>query len=134
MSSLRRARLFAAWLLGIYLAGMYVRLGWGELESDGLWGESFTHLDHTPWLPGLIGGIEVLGGAALIVPWLASYAGFVLSVITAAAWGSFAHEHRWTDVARVTWYTVALTWIAYEWLWLRVGSGARRARSGGAEA
>jgi len=134
MTRLRRARLVAAWLLGIYLAGTYVRMGWGELESDGLWGASFTRLDHPPWLPELIGGIEVLGGAALIIPWLASYGGFALSVITAAAWGSFAHEHRWADVARVTWYTAALTWVAYEWLWLRLGGEDSRTRQDGAEA
>jgi uncharacterized membrane protein YphA (DoxX/SURF4 family) len=87
-----------------------------------------------PWLPVLIGGIEVIGGAALIIPWLASYGGFVLSVITAVAWGAFAHDHRWTDVARVTVYGAGLTWIAYEWLWLRVGGGASRTRRGDAEA
>lgn len=134
MTRLRRARLFATWLLGIYLAGKYVCMGWGELESDGLWGESFTRLESPPWLPALIGGIEVLGGAALIIPWLASYGGFVLSVVTAAAWGGFAHDHRWTEVARVTWYTAALTWIAHEWLWLRVGGAGSRTSRGGAEA
>jgi len=134
MTGPRRGRLLAAWLLGIYLAGMYVRMGWSELESDGFWGESFARLDYPPWLPRLIGGIEVVGGALLIVPWLASYGGFVLSVITAVAWGSLAHDHRWSDVARVTWYTAALTWIAYEWLWLRLGGGASGTRHGGADA
>jgi uncharacterized membrane protein YphA (DoxX/SURF4 family) len=126
MSGARRGRLVAAWVLGIYLAGMYVRMGWSELESDGFWGESLARSDYPAWLPRLVGGIEVLGGAALIVPWLASYGGFALSVLTAVAWGSLAHDHRWTDVARVTWYTAALTWIAYEWLWLRLGRGASR--------
>jgi uncharacterized membrane protein YphA (DoxX/SURF4 family) len=134
MTRLRRGRLFAAWLLGIYLADMYVRMGWSELESDGFWAGPLAHWDYPPWLPGVIGGIEVAAGAALIIPWLASYGGFVLSVITAVAWGSFAHDHRWADVARVTLYAAALTWIAYEWLWLRVGGGAARAQRGDAEA
>jgi uncharacterized membrane protein YphA (DoxX/SURF4 family) len=134
MTRLRRARLLAAWLLGIYLADMYMRMGWSELESDGFWGGPLTHWDFPPWLPRVIGGIEVAGGAALIIPWLASYGGFVLSVITAVAWGRFAHDHRWTDVARATLYAAALTWIASEWLWLRVGGGAARAQRGDAEA
>jgi uncharacterized membrane protein YphA (DoxX/SURF4 family) len=121
VTTLRRARLLAAWLLGIYLAGTYVRMGWGELETDGLLGGSLTRLEQAPWLLELLGGIEVLGGAALVIPRLATYGGFVLSIITAVAWGSLAHEHRWTDVARLTWYTAALTWIAYEWLCYRVG-------------
>jgi hypothetical protein len=47
-----------------------VRMGWSELESDGLWGEPLAPWHYPPWLPGLIGGIEVAAGAALIIPWL----------------------------------------------------------------
>jgi uncharacterized membrane protein YphA (DoxX/SURF4 family) len=116
-----RGRLFAAWLVGVYLGGMYLRMGWRELESYGIWSESLAGPDYPPWLPQLIGGIELVCGAALILPWLASYGGFVLSVVTAVAWGSFAHDHRWTDLARLTLYTLALTWIAHEGLRFRLG-------------
>ena len=113
MTGLRRGRLVAAWLLGIYLADLYVRMGWSELESDA-----------PPPLRMFLGGLEVLGGATLIIPWLASYGGFVLSLVTAAAWGTLAHEHRWAEVVRATLYIAGLTWIAYEWLGLRLGGGA----------
>lgn len=134
MTGPRRGRLVAAWLLGMYLAELYVRMGWSGLESDGFWGASFALWDSPRWLRTLLGGLEVVGGAALVIPWLASYGGFVLSVITAVAWGTLAHDHRWADVAWVTLYTACLTWIAYEWLWLRLGAGASRTRGGDAEA
>jgi hypothetical protein len=122
VTGLRRGRLVAAWLLGIYLAGLYVRLGWSELDSDTL-----------PPLRTLLGGLVVLGGATLVIPWLASYGGFLLSLVTAAAWGTLAHDHRWADLARATLYIAGLTWIAYEWLWLRLGRRSST-RGGDAEA
>jgi hypothetical protein len=122
VTGLRRGRLVAVWLLGIYLAESYVHMGWSELQSD-----------TPPPLRTLLGGLEVLGGATLVIPWLASYGGFLLSLVTAAAWGTLAHDHRWAEVARATLYIAGLTWIAYEWLGLRLGGGASP-RGGDAEA
>ncbi|MGH7535010.1 MAG: hypothetical protein ACREMG_05435, partial [Gemmatimonadales bacterium] len=73
------------------------------------------------WLRVLVGGIEVVAGAALIGPRVASYAGLALSLIMAGALGALAHDHRWADVARVTACGAGLTWIVYEWWWRRLG-------------
>ncbi len=121
MSALRRVRLAGAWLLGLYFATLYVRLGWGQLESDGLGAEAFAHERYPPWFRMLVGGIEVVGGAALIIPQVASYAALALSLIMAGALGALAHEHRWADVVRVIACGAGLTWIVYEWWWRRLG-------------
>jgi hypothetical protein len=33
----RRARLLAAWLLAVYLARMYLQMGWVKFDPEGLW-------------------------------------------------------------------------------------------------
>jgi uncharacterized membrane protein YphA (DoxX/SURF4 family) len=121
----RRVRLAAAWLLGLYLASLYVRMGWGKLASGGFWAESFARWSYPSWLRVLVGAIEVAAGAALIVPWVASYGALALSLVMAGAWGTLAHEGRWGDVAWVTAYGAGLTWIAYEWWGRRLGGGAK---------
>ncbi|MBA3258852.1 MAG: DoxX family protein [Gemmatimonadales bacterium] len=109
----------AAWLLGLYLANMYVRAGSSKLDGDGSWAQAFAQRGYPPWCGVLIGGVEIIGGATLIVPWLAPYGAFVLCVMMAGAGGSLAHGQRWAEVGWVTIYAAGLTWIAYEWRWVR---------------
>lgn len=102
---LRRARLAAAWALGLWFASMYVRMGWTKLEGEGL--------------RVIVGAIELVAGLALVVPWVASYGALALSLVMAGAWGTLAHAGRWADAALVTAYIAGLSWIVYEWWWRR---------------
>ncbi len=124
----RRARMAAAWLVGLYLANMYVRAGSGKLDDGATWAEVFAEWGYPAWFRTLIGGIEIAGGATLIVPWLAPYGAFVLCVMMASAGGSLAHGQQWREVARVAAYAAALAWIAYEWRLVRWGSVKRSVR------
>lgn len=121
LSSRHAARMAAAWLLGLYLANMYVRAGSSKLGGEGTWSEAFAQWGYPSWFRVLIGGIEIVSGATLIVPWLAPYGAFVLSVVMAGAGGSLAHGQRWADVGWVTGYAAGLAWIAYEWRSVRWG-------------
>ena len=121
---LRHVRLAAAWALGLYLASLCVRMGWGKLTPDEFWTESFARWGYPSWFRVLVGAVELAAGAALVIPWVASYGALALSLIMAGAWGTLAHEGRWADVAWVTAYGVGLTWIAYEW-WDRRLRGRR---------
>ncbi len=113
-------RLVAAWLLGVYLAFLYIRAGWGKFDSEGFWAVSFAHWGYSPWLRILVGVIEVVAGAALVVPWVASYGALALCAVMIAAGSTLAGDHRWTDVGRVTAYAAGLVWISYQWWWLRL--------------
>jgi uncharacterized membrane protein YphA (DoxX/SURF4 family) len=126
MTPLRRARLAAAWLLGAYLAALYVRMGWGKFESHGFWAASFTHWGYAPWFRVLVGVIEVAGGAALVVPWVASFGALALCAVMVGAAATLATDHRWHDVALVVAYAAGLAWISYEWWDLRLRSVTHR--------
>lgn len=110
-----------AWLMGLYLANMYVRAGSGELDGDRFWVGILADRAYPSWFRILIDTIEIVGGAALIVPRLAPYGAFVLCVVMAGAGGTLAHDARWAEVGWVAAYVVGLAWIAYEWRWVRWG-------------
>ena len=67
----RRARLLAAWLLAVYLARMYLQMGWVKFDPEGFWTAAFVRWGYPAWFRLLIGGLEVAGGICLVVPWTA---------------------------------------------------------------
>lgn len=116
----RRARLVAAWLVGTYLAQLFVRTGWGQFSGDVFWTEAFATWGFPTWFRVLVGVVELAGGVALIIPWLASYGGVALCLVMMGAWSTLAHDLRWREMAVVALYGTAAGWIAYEWWWLRL--------------
>ena len=116
----RKARLVAAWLLGLYFAKMYVEMGWVKFDPAGFWTAAFVRWGYPPWFRILIGCLEVAGGVCLLVPWVASYGALVLIVVMLGAWGTRAHDGRWVDVAWLTLYIAGLAWIAFEWWGMRL--------------
>lgn len=69
MSAWRRVRLAAAWCLGLYLAWLYVRMGWIKFDPKGFWTAAFVRWGYPPWLRIAVGVVEVAGGLMLLVPW-----------------------------------------------------------------
>jgi uncharacterized membrane protein YphA (DoxX/SURF4 family) len=122
VTALRRARLAAAWLLGLWLATLYVRAGWGKFAAEGFWADAFRYWGYPSWFRLLVGVVEVVCGVALVVPWVASYSALALSLVMAGAWGTLAHAGRWADLPWVTAYVAALSWIVYEWWWRRLAT------------
>jgi len=80
MSTFKRFRLVAAWCLGVYFAWMCVRMGWVKFDDEGSWTAAFRRWGYPVWLRKAVGGIEVAGGALLLISWVASYSTVGLGV------------------------------------------------------
>lgn len=115
MTAARRIRLVIAWCLGIYLAKMFVPMGWVKFDADGFWTGAFERWGYPVWLRWLVGAIEVAGGILLLVPWVASYAALSVGVVMVGALVTRLGDARYVDVAWISSYLLALLWIAYEW-------------------
>ena len=111
----RRARLAAAWLLGLYLARMYVQMGWVKFDPEGFWTAAFARWGYPVWLRIGVGIAEVAGGVALVIPWIASYGALLVAGVMVGAWITRVGDGRWTDVLWISAYLVGLVWIAAEW-------------------
>lgn len=125
-------RLLAAWCLGVYLAHMYVSMGWVKFDQNGFWTPAFERWGYPVWLRWLVGGIEVGGGLLLLVPWVASYAASGLVLVMMGAWITRTRDARFVDVAWITIYLLALFWIALEWWPFRLSRRWRAASGEGA--
>ncbi len=62
-----------------------------------------------------MGAVEVIGGLALLVRWVASYGAGAVGAVMVGAALTRLNDGRFVDVAWITGYLVALIWIAYEW-------------------
>ena len=113
--NLRTARLVAAWLVGAYLAWMYVNQGLVKFDPDGFWTPAFERWGYPSWLRLAVGSIETAGGVMLVIPWLASYGAVGLGVVMVGAWVTRLSDGRMVDVAWLTVFLAALLWIAFEW-------------------
>ena len=128
----KRIRLVAAWLVGLYLARMYVSMGIVKFDPDGFWTPAFERWGYPDWLRMAVGLLETAGGPLLLVPWLASYAGVALTLVMGGAWVTRFMDGRMVDVAWITVYAVALLWVAFEWRGFVIPRSLRdRLRRGG---
>lgn len=120
-----RIRRVLAWAVGLYLANMFVRNGWDKFDPEGFWSAPFERWGYPVWLRLLVGFIETVGGALILVPWTATYAGVSLAVVMAgAAYTRFGSGYP-QDVMWITAYGIALLWIAFEWRAFRLPSTRR---------
>lgn len=120
MLTKQHLRLAAAWLLGLYLAQLYVRMGWGKFVSHGYWTTAFLAWGYPTWFKITIGIIEITAGIGLLFPPVASYAALALAGVMMGAWSTMAHDLRWRDMAEVALYGAVLGWIATVWWRSRV--------------
>ena len=115
MSPWKRVRLVVAWSLGLYLAQLFIRMGWIKFDPQGFWTAAFTRWGYPPCLRVTVGCVEVAGGAMLPIPWLAPLGGIALAAVMAGAWLTRYLDGRYVDVAWITFYFAALLWITFEW-------------------
>lgn len=125
LTTVKKLRLIAVWCLSLYLAHMYVKMGWIKFDPNGFWTPAFERWGYPVWLRWLVGGIEVTGGLLLLMPWVASYAASALGLVMVGAWVTRMRDARFVDVAWITVYFVALVWIAFEWWPFRLYRGGR---------
>jgi uncharacterized membrane protein YphA (DoxX/SURF4 family) len=111
----KRVRLIVAWGLGLYLADMFVRMGWIKFDPRGFWTAAFARWGYPAWLRIAVGAVEVVGGAMLVIPWLASLGGIAVALVMGGAWLTRHLDKRYVDVAWITFYALSCLWIAYEW-------------------
>ena len=123
--SRQRLRLIAAWCLGLYLAWLYVRMGWIKFDPKGFWTAAFVRWGYPPWMRIAVGAVEVVGGVMLLLPWTATVGALALAAVMAGAWLTRYLDGRYVDVAWISAYFVGLLWIAYEWREFRPWSIAR---------
>ncbi len=110
-----RIRRGLAWLVGLYLAQMYVRNGLYKFDPEGFWTAPFERWGYPVWLRLVVGFIETAGGVLILIPWTATYAGVAVAAVMAGAWVTRFGDGHMVDVAWITAYLVALLWIAFEW-------------------
>jgi putative oxidoreductase len=115
MTWFKRVRLVVAWLLGLYFANMYVRNGWAKFDPNGFWTPAFVRWGYPVWMRVAVGAIELVGGALLLVPWVASYAALAVMAVMLGALGTRLHDGRMVDSAWIAAYAIGLLWIAIEW-------------------
>ncbi len=127
VTTLKMVRLAAAWGVGLYLARMYVEMGWVKFDPNGFWTKAFERWGYPVWMRWTVGAIEVTGGIMLLIPWVASYGAIAVAVIMTGAFFTRMHDHRYVDSAWIAAYWAGLAWIAYEWWpFRRPAPGAKR--------
>lgn len=115
MTRSKRARLVAAWVVGLYLADMFVRMGAVKFDPEGFWTEAFVRWGYPAWLRIAVGVVEVVGGVMLVVPWCAPVGGVAVGLVMGGAWLTRFLDGRYVDVGWITAYGLGCLWIAYEW-------------------
>jgi len=119
-----RIRRGLAWVVGLYLAQMYVRNGLYKFDPEGFWTAPFERWGYPVWFRLVVGFIETAGGILILVPWTATYAGIAVAVVMAGAFYTRFGSGFPEDLAWIAAYAVALLWIAFEWRsfrWPRFG-------------
>ena len=109
------ARRALALAVGAYLGLMFIRQGVAKFDPNGFWTEPFERWGYPVWLRVGVGFIETVGGALLVVPWLATWAGLAVGAVMVGAAVTRAMGGWWIDVAWIASYLAGSLWIAWEW-------------------
>ncbi|MGI9626922.1 MAG: DoxX family protein [Longimicrobiales bacterium] len=115
-----RIRKGLALVVGAYLALMFFRNGVIKFDAEGFWTAPFERWGYPVWLRIVVGAIEAVGGALLVVPWLATWAGLAVGGVMVGAGVTRAIDGNWVDVSWIALYMAASLWIAWEWRAWRV--------------
>jgi putative oxidoreductase len=75
------AKSAALWVLKIVLAGVFLLFGIQKLLGGTAWVQLFAMAGYPTWFRTVVGVIETVGGVALLIPGLASYAAIALAVV-----------------------------------------------------
>ena len=126
MAKASRWRRIAAYVLAIPVGLIFVVMGVMKLDPDGFWTAAFEAWGYPVWFRYAIGVLETLGGAALLVPRLASYAASLLTIIMAGAFVTRLGDGLSGDHVAILVYAGLLVWFTSEWWDRRWQSGQAR--------
>lgn len=85
-----------SWVLQVLMAAAFISIGLGKF-GDSFWERSFQQWGYPPGSHMVIGAIELLGGALLLIPRLTTYAASVLAVVMIGAVATHAMAGQpWT--------------------------------------
>jgi uncharacterized membrane protein YphA (DoxX/SURF4 family) len=122
---MRIVKSVALWALQVLLGALFVMIGVMKFR-DPSWVRSFARWGYPDGFHLVIGALEALGGLALLVPALASYAALLLaSIMAGAALTHLVHgEMQRFPVPLVYLFLIALVG------WFRRRSALRRSQAG----
>ena len=81
MERVNAAKSAAVWVLKVVLAAVFLFFGIQKLLGGTAWVELFAMAAYPEWFRMVVGIIEAVGGVALLIPALASYAAIALAVV-----------------------------------------------------
>ena len=76
------------WLLTAFLVLMFVNAGYPKFSDSSRWTQAFAVWGYPAWFRVLVGSVEVVGAALLLVPRTALFAAAALSVIMLGGMGT----------------------------------------------
>lgn len=108
-------RRVTAYVLGVLVALVFISQGLMKFDPDGFWTPAFERWGYPVWFRYLIGVLETVGGALLLVPRTATYGAGVLLPVMVGAFITRLRDGRPADLVAVVVYMTLLLWFAYEW-------------------
>jgi putative oxidoreductase len=78
------------WALSALLAAAFLKQGISKFDNTGGWARAFAHYGFPVWFRYLIGVMEGLGGALVLVPRLAFYGAASIGIVMIGAAGTHA--------------------------------------------
>ncbi len=108
-----RIRTIVGWVLAILLAAAYAMSAIGKLTGAAT--EMFAGWGYPAWFATLIGGIELVGAAGLLIPKTRRWAVLGLTVVMLGAAYTHLSNNEAVQVSRPLIFLVAL-WVTW---WLR---------------
>jgi uncharacterized membrane protein YphA (DoxX/SURF4 family) len=119
MSLADKAKIGGTWLLTLLLCAMFVMAGSVKFTASEMWAGMFADWGYPAGFSYVIGGVEVVAGILLLVPWLAAYAAAVIAVVMIGAAGThlLAEQMYMFDVVVMV-LALFLAWVRRSDAWM----------------
>lgn len=73
------------WILTVLIAVMIMLAGYSKFGDSFGWAERFVNWGYAPWFASVIGGVEIVGGIALLIPQTALISAMGLTLVMLGA-------------------------------------------------
>ena len=115
----QRVRKIATWGLQALLAVAFLSIGFGKF-GDASWERSFVRWGYPAGSHLVVGGIEMAGGALLLVPRLSTYGALMLATVMlgAMATHAMAGQSPWRPAPHLV-LLLLLAWLRWPSRWRR---------------
>lgn len=126
---MKTARRIVTWALQALMTLAFLSIGFGKF-GDASWERSFVRWGYPHGSHLVVGTIEMVAGALLIVPRLASYAALLLAVVMVGAMTThgLAGQDIWRPAPHLT-LLLLLAWLRWPSRWRRSSTAPAGART-----